>query len=1238
MKVKQKDLLWSSLPSAKQKKKIMANLGMTMEPGPKNAGFKNLIKTLPPDYFDILSPTKVQGPVDMTPAADINKIPLGVPSTANVPKPTFPEMRRDRFNPGNALLLGMSAFDALLPDETIKQQVVQPQMSYNPYPYGTGSQALMDNGGYIMGEDEGNVPGARSGIYIKPSKRGTLHDALGISRDKKIPVSMLQDKPGDSPALKKKKLFARNARKWSHKEGGIIPDPMSNFNPHEYQDGGKVKGKKTAAKQTPEEKIASLLYHYPTPNDRLSPFYGTSSALNMSDSASYVAGYRSPMTPQQMYPMGFTLDSPLRAGYADKMRDSGKPIPEFFPTIKKNEHGGNVKMVGAKYPNTDLLEQIIQYCEAGGVMGPPLLEKLIKYEQGGYHEVGANYPNTDLLEQYIQYEQGGSLSPSKAKEMLRDGTANGKKLTKKQKRYFGMVAAGKAAEGDMVEPEPSAQERYYQASARLSHYKGLLNEQLKKKNPQAYQDYFKGLVDLRKKGNISEADKYIQNASWNDYLTPQEVRSSLGDEEYEQYINSIRDVNSYDVQQGRKPLYGTIEGESDLSNLNYGRRFASMQITPSYSAYNETRGTKYNRNYTYDPKTRQVNYTEQGDVNLRPSYLSSPIENSTAKMRKGGVVYDDGGAIDTMWGGDVELASYNPYDGGMAEFKGASHENGGIGMTYNNSPVEVEGGEFASKDKQGNLNIYGNMYLPGTRTKFKKVAKEIAQKEGRYDFLKSRGAELVNTASPHSRFEQLAFNSGKIMMEGGEMGQKDLADKKEKLSSLQRAMLDTADEFGIDPQEMSKGKVKKAKRGASIPSYANGGTDPNDPTRADRNNNPGNIKYGEFAKKYGAKRDKDGFAIFPSREVGMTAMQSLLTSPAYKDLSVRDAIKKWTGGEPYNYNLGQISGRKVSELSADQFGSVIDTMVKGEGTRYGGSGKRPPTPVTPPPNVPRYGLPPTTLTPDAPPRTPRTVVPPYDRLNPPPDEVPLPSNVEPLHINQVLGEIFAAATNKVEPVPTQRYDPQMFTPYQVSFQDRINRNQNAFSAAQRSIGATNPSALGAIAAQLYEANNQVAGDEFRTNQAISNDITNRNINLLNDAELKNLAIADTQMVRQSTARSKTRQLNQMIVNSLAGKYAQNEYENKRLAAYENLYDYRFVPQEDGGLYTQYYGPDAIFNYDGVDAVDQNKDVRTTSRYDAQGNLKGYSEEEDDELRKAKRRIDIESKRRKLPLLSAPRLQ
>jgi len=54
----------------------------------------------------------------------------------------------------------------------------------------------------------------KSKIYIKPSKRGSLRKALGVKKGKKIPISKLKTKKGDSAAMRKKKNFARNARKW----------------------------------------------------------------------------------------------------------------------------------------------------------------------------------------------------------------------------------------------------------------------------------------------------------------------------------------------------------------------------------------------------------------------------------------------------------------------------------------------------------------------------------------------------------------------------------------------------------------------------------------------------------------------------------------------------------------------------------------------------------------------------------------------------------------------------------------------------------------------------------------------------------------------------------------------------------------------------------------------------------------------------------------------------------------
>lgn len=52
---------------------------------------------------------------------------------------------------------------------------------------------------------------------IKKSKQGSLRSATKTKKDAKIPASKLVIKSTDSPAMKKKKQFAINAKKWNKK-------------------------------------------------------------------------------------------------------------------------------------------------------------------------------------------------------------------------------------------------------------------------------------------------------------------------------------------------------------------------------------------------------------------------------------------------------------------------------------------------------------------------------------------------------------------------------------------------------------------------------------------------------------------------------------------------------------------------------------------------------------------------------------------------------------------------------------------------------------------------------------------------------------------------------------------------------------------------------------------------------------------------------------------------------------
>lgn len=65
-----------------------------------------------------------------------------------------------------------------------------------------------------------------------------------------------------------------------------------------------------------------------------------------------------------------------------------------------------------------------------------------------------------------------------------------------------------------------------------------------------------------------------------------------------------------------------------------------------------------------------------------------------------------------------------------------------------------------------------------------------------------------------------------------------------------------------------------------------------DGTRANRNNNPGNLEYGSFAISQGATGSDGRFAIFPDADAGFTALKNLLAN-FYHGLTLRQAISKY---------------------------------------------------------------------------------------------------------------------------------------------------------------------------------------------------------------------------------------------------------------------------------------------------------------------------------------------------------
>jgi hypothetical protein len=197
-----------------------------------------------------------------------------------------------------------------------------------------------------------------------------------------------------------------------------------------------------------------------------------------------------------------------------------------------------------------------------------------------------------------------------------------------------------------VNPQASSDsipdEDYYKANATLQYFKTQLNNKLRAKDPKAYDQYQAGFSDIQqqfrgKPGVVAARQNYIQNNAYDAALTPEDVQGTLGDK-YQAYINSLQTVNKYNVQKGQQPLYGTVEGDQDVTKLNYGRRFASVTTNPSIDQTIK-RGSgqleRHRKTYTYDPNQNQVNSSEvELDAN------GNPIQTSPGTKQAGGVSFN----------------------------------------------------------------------------------------------------------------------------------------------------------------------------------------------------------------------------------------------------------------------------------------------------------------------------------------------------------------------------------------------------------------------------------------------------------------------------------------------------------------------------------------------------------------------------------------------------------------------
>ena len=141
----------------------------------------------------------------------------------------------------------------------------------------------------------------------------------------------------------------------------------------------------------------------------------------------------------------------------------------------------------------------------------------------------------------------------------------------------------------------------------------------------------------------------------------------------------------------------------------------------------------------------------------------------------------------------------------------------------------------------------------------------------------------------------------------------------------------------VDPVAV---QVVAARPGVTTLKYADGTVAEVSGNRNVRNNNPGNIEYGNFAKALGAIGTDGRFAVFPTKEAGTKAQEALLFDGAnYKNKTLTEAIARWAPPSENNTTayqkkmLAAVGGanKKMSEYSPAERANLLTAMQIHEG-------------------------------------------------------------------------------------------------------------------------------------------------------------------------------------------------------------------------------------------------------------------------------------------------------------------
>ena len=635
-----------------------------------------------------------------------------------------------------------------------------------------------------------------------------------------------------------------------------------------------------------------------------------------------------------------------------------------------------------------------------------------------------------------------------------------------------------------------------------------------------------------------------------------------------------------------------------------------------------------------------------GDLTAQDFY------NASKEMRSGGHLaqvdytppsaralqtYEYGGQM--AMGGDLQVArgkaepmSYNPYlpEGGeTVMFRGPSHADGGMDIQYGQNGVEVEGGEPAVKlqdggDTDGNLVVFGNMKIDDYAAqeiedpkakgkKYKNYVADLSKIEAKQNKILNKSSDLIELADTNNPFDQLTMNAGRANLMGANMKLKDIASKKQNAAIVQNAILDTAQERGIESDALAQGKIKPMKQS----DMAKFGTKMETAQKG--------IKAPLFGRMLGVQ-DRPAYynEILQNQlmNAGMTNQDPEVTpftkanmlAQGFKDANRKSASTNTSKANTKTNAKGKGKGQDKGQVY------VPPTAVNLTDGRQGNYEWNNPQPLSSSSGAaavaPSYDPSGGDL-----PNSPIEKQFSKDKKNSKFGDAALmlgsgladyfrPVRQFPLDPSETMAEQYALGNNQVDPVYAQTYQPMLDQPYDISLQDQINMIDAQTNAAIRALG-NNPAAQSQLMANALQAKQQVYGNQLRANQENKNRVYQGNRAAINDSAFKNMGILDNQQVRQSQAKSATKAQTIAALSSISDKVTRNKQENLIAAVNQNRNNFRI---DSEGRAINFNNP-AQFNMSGnpFSRTGNQQGITTDSLgnklypiYNKDGSIKGYT--------------------------------